>query len=358
MQCAVSIIMSVYNAEDSVAEAIDSILNQSFCHYEFIIVNDGSTDGSERVIRSYNDSRIRIIDNPVNRGLTNSLNLALSSAIGKYVARIDADDVAFPKRLESQVRYLEDHPDVVVLGGQADIRAWHQIPFVGNRRTRLPLTYQGIRFYSMLDNPFIHSSVMFRRGPVIDVYKGYSGKFRTSQDYELWSRVLARDKCENLDESLVELRASRNSVSSRYGKDAFERIAYICSRNIEDVTGAQPTSGLIQSWINLLSSGQNNIYRDVGVCLKFLTERYEVALGGCTKRDERDDVEKAFAELFLRILDLGGKKSFSVFAATVARESIIWRIADKRKLLISALNSLRLEAARLIFKGRGVVEDR
>ena len=111
--------MSVYNGEKYLREAIESILNQTFTDFEFLIVNDGSTDSSLEIILSYPDERIRVIRNDRNIGLTKSLNKALQQAKGEYIARQDADDISLQNRFEEQLIYLEKHPEVALLGTSA-----------------------------------------------------------------------------------------------------------------------------------------------------------------------------------------------------------------------------------------------
>jgi glycosyltransferase involved in cell wall biosynthesis len=113
----VTVLMSVYNGEEHLREAIDSILNQTYKNFEFLIIDDGSTDGSVNIIRSYLDPRIRLIKNKKNIGITRSLNKGLKLARGEYIARMDDDDIAFPERLEKQVRFLNEHVNVGLVGG-------------------------------------------------------------------------------------------------------------------------------------------------------------------------------------------------------------------------------------------------
>ena len=116
----ISVVMSVFNARRYVARAIGSILDQTYREFEFLIINDGSTDGSEEVIRSYTDPRIRRFDHP-NKGLAASLNRGILLSQGEYIARMDADDIALPTRLERQVRFLDEHPACVVVGTAAEV---------------------------------------------------------------------------------------------------------------------------------------------------------------------------------------------------------------------------------------------
>lgn len=115
----ISVIMSVYNGEKYLREAIDSILNQTFTHFEFIIVNDGSTDKSLNIIKSYNGSRIILVQQE-NKGLAAALNEGIKIAKGKYIAMMDADDISLPTRLEKQIQFMEAHPEYVAIGSWAN----------------------------------------------------------------------------------------------------------------------------------------------------------------------------------------------------------------------------------------------
>ena len=112
----ISVVMPAYNAEKYIGEAIESILNQTFKDFEFIIINDGSVDHTKEIIREYNDPRIVLLENDKNRGIVLSLNKGLDAATGKYIARMDADDIALKNRFERQVEYLDEHKDIGVLG--------------------------------------------------------------------------------------------------------------------------------------------------------------------------------------------------------------------------------------------------
>ena len=114
--CKVSVVMSVYNCEQYVGETIQSIIDQTFTDWEFIIINDCSRDRSAEVIRKFDDPRIIFIDNKENKGQSANLNYGISIAKGEYIARTDHDDISYPTRFEKQVKYLDDHPDVVLLG--------------------------------------------------------------------------------------------------------------------------------------------------------------------------------------------------------------------------------------------------
>src|SRR5258705_775698 len=111
----VSVLLPVWNGERHLAAAIESVLGQSFTDFELLIVDDGSTDGSAALIRRYGDERIRLFENEKNLGVTRSLNLGLAQARGRYVARMDADDLSAPERLARQVAFLDSHPEVALV---------------------------------------------------------------------------------------------------------------------------------------------------------------------------------------------------------------------------------------------------
>jgi glycosyltransferase involved in cell wall biosynthesis len=180
-----TVLMSVYNGLPYLPEALDSILEQTFSDFEFLIVDDASTDGSGRVLAEYaeRDSRIRILTNERNMGLGYSLARGVAAAMTPWIARMDADDIAVSNRLELQMSYVKDNPEVDILGGYAlNINDDGQI--IGERR--VPICHEDI--YRLLwTNPFIHATVMFRRQAILKV-GSYSPKIRKRQDYELWFR--------------------------------------------------------------------------------------------------------------------------------------------------------------------------
>lgn len=207
----VSVLMSVYNGERYLREAIESILAQTFTDFEFLIINDGSTDGSLDIILSYTDTRIRLIDNAENIGLTKSLNKGISLARGKYIARMDADDISLVERLEKQVRFLEVEKEYVIIGTGA-----YLIDDSGDEIGKLdrPFTYDEILGHIFFFNPVIHPSVMFHREIIIKI-GCYDTSIPKAQDYELWFRIIGKNmKIRNLPSLLIKHREHKNSIES------------------------------------------------------------------------------------------------------------------------------------------------
>jgi len=213
----VTVLMSVHNGGRWLRAAIESVLAQSWRDFEFLILDDASTDDSVAQIEALADTRIRLIRLPENIGLTRSLNVGLREARGEFVARQDADDLSSPERLAAQVAFLERHPDVPLAGTQARL-----IDAEGRSRgvRDLPCEADSIRWLSLLDNPIIHTSAMFRAAVIRDEFGGYDESFSCCQDYDLWARVLLRHPAQNLSERLVSVREHGGSISATRSDEA------------------------------------------------------------------------------------------------------------------------------------------
>mgnify|MGYP001765710724 CR=1 FL=1 len=207
----VSVMMAIYNASAYLHEAIDSILTQTFSDFEFIIVDDGSTDGSDGIVRSYDDPRIQLIQNE-HSGLVTSLNLAMSHARGRYVARMDGDDRAMPQRFECQVARLESDAavdivctDVFIIDGEGKRTGQQTQPGLDNDLVRDALLHR------RQAKPIIHPSVMMRR-EVMDALGGYR-RFDCAEDHDLWLRAVDRFTFARLEERLLEYRIHGGGIS-------------------------------------------------------------------------------------------------------------------------------------------------
>lgn len=161
----VSVLMPAYNAEKYITEAIESILNQTYKNFEFIIIDDCSTDKTWKIIQKYQkkDQRIIIFRNKENLNLGKTLNLGINNAKGKYIARMDADDISLPYRLEMQVKFLEDNPRVGIVGSNLIIIDKNNYPIATRR---YPLKDKDIRNKIFLYNPFAHPVIMYRKNVV------------------------------------------------------------------------------------------------------------------------------------------------------------------------------------------------
>lgn len=215
----VSVVMSVYNGEKYLRDSVESILNQTLEDFEFIIVDDGSADSSFKIMEEYarSDKRIVAIKNPSNLGLPKSLNIALKNTKGDFIARMDADDISLPERLEKQVRFLKENPSYGLVG-TAYIEIDGNGKIIGNQRIRFLETDENIKKKIIGFNPFPHCAVMFRK-EIQDSIGFYNEEFKYAQDYEFWIRIMTRYKVRNLPEVLVHKRYSNNMISVNKEKE-------------------------------------------------------------------------------------------------------------------------------------------
>jgi len=209
MKVKITVLMSVYNGERYLSEAIDSILGQTLKNFEFLIINDGSADRTSEILQRYVDPRIVVIDNKVNIGLTKALNKGLQIAQGEYIARQDADDISLPRRLEIQAEFLDKNPDCALVGC-----AYYQINENGELGSIIKVLSKDsdIREGLKKQNWFGHGCISMRRDAVQAV-GGYDEKYKFSQDYDLWLRMAEVYKVANIEEPLYCWRSTPSGIS-------------------------------------------------------------------------------------------------------------------------------------------------
>src|SRR5438046_7283926 len=205
----VTVLMAARNGAAFLCEAIESILGQTLSNFEFVIVNDASTDNTRAIIQSYNDRRIRLIENASPMGLAASLNRGVEVANGTYIARMDQDDISFPHRLERQVQFLETHQDVCVCGSWAGLIDEGNSPHGVRRKPSGDEISAGY----WLTSPIIHPSAMIRRAQLGDLR--YDETLRCTEDYDLWFRLARHGKIDNIPEPLLSYRVHAKSLSNQ-----------------------------------------------------------------------------------------------------------------------------------------------
>jgi len=216
----ITVLMPVYNGEIYLAEAIESILDQTFKNFEFLIVNDGSTDNSVSIIEDFakKDERIRLINNKKNKGIVGALNTGLEDAKGEYIARMDSDDISVPERLEKQVKFMDDNPEVGICG------SWIKLFGKADNIVKNPVNHDDIMCNLLFYNAIAHPSVIIRSELFKKNNLKYSN-FSHAEDFELWTRCGFLFKLHNIPEILLKYRISSQNVTSQK-KDVLAETAY------------------------------------------------------------------------------------------------------------------------------------
>ncbi|MES2646163.1 MAG: glycosyltransferase [Bacteroidota bacterium] len=233
MNYEVTVLLPVYNAATHLNEAIDSILNQTLKNFELLIIDDGSTDSSLEIIRSYSDPRIRLVVNEENLGISETLNKGLQLSRTELVARMDADDFSYPERLEKQVEFFSQHTDSVMLSTSVRIIT---------PQKELVEIINFNNYYNCYNLNFIcaqfHPTIMYKRSVILDI-GGYTVPF--SEDFDLWWRLMiANYKIDHLQQVLLDYRLSEKSLSTVLRKPEYDASAReLFLRNIHFYTGPQ-----------------------------------------------------------------------------------------------------------------------
>lgn len=233
--------MPTYNTQISILkEAVDSILNQTFCDFEFIIIDDGSTNDSYEYLKSIPDERIKIIKNDANIGITKSLNIGFRAAKGKYIARMDSDDIAFPDRFEKQYAFMESHPDVFVCGSKviffkdralSDIKpadqTKKQYTFIKKKASRRKENteivnskvedMESYRVRMLFTNPGpVHPTAFFNHEKLIQYHIEYNEELVYAQDYDMWMRISSVGQICILPDVLLNYRVHAGQISKAH----------------------------------------------------------------------------------------------------------------------------------------------
>jgi GT2 family glycosyltransferase len=203
--------MTAYNGERYVREAMESILAQTYRDFEFLVVDDGSTDSTLQILEDMarQDPRVVLIKNETNLGLTRSVKLALQRAQVRIIARMDADDIALPSRFQKQINFFNQYPNTDVVG-----TAYEWIDDSGTilGRRDVPMTHTKIHRALIRTNPFLHASVMMKKS-VLDHVHGYNETYKKAQDYDLWLRLSRTSHFANLAEVLMQKRMTKTMIS-------------------------------------------------------------------------------------------------------------------------------------------------
>jgi glycosyltransferase involved in cell wall biosynthesis len=323
----VTVLMPVYNAGAFLRPTMETILGQTYRDFEFLIINDCSTDDSLETIRSFSDPRIRVHTNSVNMGQTKSLNVGLRLARGKYIVINDADDYSLPKRIETQLDFITKHPEYPVVGCSCNImdregkvrRTFHR-----------PTDEREIMIQMLSETPMTHGAIMMDREFILS-QGGYNEDFKICQDYELWSSIIRKGhRIANLPDILVTIRHFMDSLSFRERDTQLLDNARTIKANIEVLCGLEVTlENAIRQRV-FFTAPESLTCEDFSAAESLFNEEYR-----CLRN--RD----AFGESFLS-KNLA-RKLMKPFAKLAIAQSKSGRLRDARKTSLAYLKRYGFE---------------
>ncbi|SFL68888.1 glycosyltransferase family 2 protein [Pelosinus propionicus] len=270
----VTVLMPVYNGSRYLREAMDSITRQTFYDFEFLIINDGSADHSKDIITSYKDGRIRLIENEKNIGISASLNKGIAFARGRYIARMDGDDISMPERLYKQVLFMESHPQIGVCGSWVKtIGEWYQ-----GQLWELSTEPEQIKCQLLFTTSLSHPSVLIRREVLKNTGLSYNGRYKYAQDYKLWMELAKTTLLANIPEALVQYRFNDNQVSTRYHREQMQEVDSIRLEQLYAL-GIAPTLAELEIHRRIASNAvfENEVFLQMAdTWLKKIEERNQI----------------------------------------------------------------------------------
>lgn len=215
----VSLVMPTMNSAAFIGETFFSLLDQVYENFELIVIDGASTDNTLQIVADFADEKVKVIELPPGLGIAAAMNAGIAASEGRFIARMDADDIAYKWRIHDQVYFLLSNPEIDLVGTGADAFGDHEGVY------RSPQTYRDIRNEFLVNNPFFHPTIMFRRKLVDQGLYQYDEAFFFEEDYELWGRLLPKVKCANLDQSSIRYRIRGNSTQWDPRKYSFKRQA-------------------------------------------------------------------------------------------------------------------------------------
>lgn len=313
----VTVLMAAYNAEDYLNQAIDSILSQTFSDFEFLILDDGSTDRTPDILADYasKDRRLELIHNNGNVGTTRSLNKGLALARGEYIARMDADDVSLPHRLEKQVEFLDRRPDVGVVGCQMEVIDEADKP-VGTYE--VPCDHSMIVWKLLCGRSFAHPSVMIRAA-ILREAGGYDPSLPHSQDFELWTRLTAHTRFANLPEIHVRYRTHPGAISRQ--RADVQRACVLTARRrfLSRYLGREADTDLVESIEKLCSLQHSLNEAQIRTVLPTLLEiAASLRKADCLTDGELGEIQ---SDIFRKAFEAGRRLAVS----DTTRRETMWR---------------------------------
>lgn len=293
MNILVSVLMPVYNSQKYLKESIESILNQTYKNIEFIIVNDGSTDKSLDIIKSFSDKRIKIIDRKENRGIIFSLNEGIEKCSGKYIVRMDSDDISLNQRIEKQVLYMEKNRNIDASGTG--------IRIIGSRKIlKLPIDYNELKVKSLFSTPLFHPTVIIK-SEILKKVK-YPLNCEGYEDYMLWKMLISKGYIiSNLSEKLVYYRINNNGITQNFQKikEKIWSMYPLYEKNLKEIYEEELTQEMIELF--LILNNTNLISSDKKLNNKELKEKMYKLICQIAEKTSNNKIDKKLLVKYLSI---------------------------------------------------------
>jgi glycosyltransferase involved in cell wall biosynthesis len=289
--------MSVYNGEKYLRESIDSILNQTFTNFEFLVIDNSSTDSSRNIILSYNDPRIKLIENEKNIGQAESLNRGLEKAKGKYIARMDHDDISLPNRLECQLDVMEQNPNVGVCGTFGQLIDCNGENYKLKYNEKMMTENEDLKPQLLFRPCFIHPSVTIRLSLLKDHNIRYEEDAVRAQDYLLWYRLSSLCDFMNISHELLKYRIHEKQLSKGKRNDQFLSTSNIRKVIIEEFLGSEITEEekIKHTRISFAQHGSNlSEVEEAENWLKFLMNHNEI-----NRKYKRESLTKVLQNIWM-----------------------------------------------------------
>jgi glycosyltransferase involved in cell wall biosynthesis len=324
--------MTVFNGMPYLPLAIESILNQTFEKYEFLIVNDCSTDVTREVILSYHDPRIRLIDNSTNIGQTRSLNVGLEQTRTEFVARMDADDISHPSRLEVQTGFLRAHSKVAAVGMDMNLidASGRVIGKLHRPQHDLP-----IRWMQFFENPIPGGVAMFRKSVIWDELGGYNPSIKYSQDWELLSRIPKRYELASIPQIHYDFRTHSGATSHGMSSEITREIQKIYRANLRLLLEIDDDDAVWMASMNLLSEAVSHEHPEfLAVLLESVRAIYKRFCALNPEANHDPAVLDILSRLYFRVVE---RSRFRSLPKAYQALQLAWRITPKPRYLARLL---------------------
>jgi len=316
----VSVILSTHNDDKYIGQAVDSILNQTYTDFELILINDGSTDDTAQILDNYADKRIVRIDHDTPQTLPVSLNEGIARSSGKYIARMDGDDISHPTRLAKQVAFLDVNPNTDILG--THVHYLHQ-PFSRLYTRMFPTNHSMIVWLMFMDHPLIHPTIMMRARIQEHRTPLYNTTYRIGQDFELWNFLLDKVGFANLPDALLTYRVHNRSITKMKSNAEATDVYQVRLNKLKHILGYD-VSPDVMFRLHYINSQRNLTLDQISEIIRYAFDLFQNLSSQGYLRD--DEIDEVYQNLVQRAMYFGQQVHISKFGQKEPRNPILKHI--------------------------------